>query len=61
MSPAPQDEAKANPPVDTSNDKPAEGRPSAKKSTSGGKTAKAGSTKNAAPAKGAAKKSPKAK
>jgi large subunit ribosomal protein L21 len=67
MSPAPQDEAKANPPVDTgtTNDKPvpskAEGPASARKSTSGGKTAKAASTENAAPAKGAAKKSPKAK
>ena len=67
LSPAPQDEAKANPPVDTgtTNDKPvpskAEGSVSAKKSAGGGKTAKAASTENAAPAKGAAKKSPKAK
>jgi large subunit ribosomal protein L21 len=67
MSPAPQDEAKANPPVDTgtTNDKPvpskADGPASARKSTGGGKTAKAASTENAAPAKGAAKKSPKAK
>jgi large subunit ribosomal protein L21 len=67
MSPAPQDPAKANPPVDTgtTNDKPvpskAEGPASARKSTGGGKTAKAASTENAAPAKGAAKKSPKAK
>ena len=59
VSPAPQDEAKANPPADTgtTDAKPA----SAKKSTGGGKTAKAASTENAAPAKGAAKKSTKAK
>jgi large subunit ribosomal protein L21 len=63
-SPAPEDEAKANPPADTgtANAKPAA---SGKKSASGGKAAKAGpetgSTENAAPAKGAAKKSPKAK
>ncbi|MEO8455002.1 MAG: 50S ribosomal protein L21 [Sphingomicrobium sp.] len=58
-SPAPQDEAKANPPVDTgtTNNKPASGQ----KSTGGGKKAKPTSTKNAAAAKGAAKKSPKAK
>ena len=60
--PAPQDEAKANPPQtgdveQASVEKPAGG----KKSTSGGKTAKAASTKNAAPAKGGAKKTPKAK
>ncbi|HZC37243.1 MAG TPA: 50S ribosomal protein L21 [Sphingomicrobium sp.] len=71
MSPAPQDEAQANPPTDTgtSNDKPvrnkAEGPASGKKSASGGKAAKAApetaSTENAAPAKGAAKKSPKKK
>ena len=59
--PAPNNEALANPPVDTgtTNAKPAT---SGKKSTGGGKTAKAASTGNAAPAKAAAKKSaPKAK
>jgi large subunit ribosomal protein L21 len=59
MSPAPQDPAKANPPVDTGTTNAK--APSARKSTGGGKTAKAASTENAAPAKGAAKKSPKAK
>ena len=59
VSPAPQDEAKANPPADTGT---TDAKPvSAKKSAGGGKTAKAASTENAAPAKGAAKKSPKAK
>jgi large subunit ribosomal protein L21 len=56
--PAPQDEAKANPPAQSADAAP---KASGKKSTGGGKTAKAASTKNAAPAKGAAKKSPKAK
>jgi large subunit ribosomal protein L21 len=56
--PAPQDEAKANPPAE-SPDAPT--KTGGKKSTSGGKTAKAASTENAAPAKGAAKKAPKGK
>src|SRR5437868_7552163 len=57
-SPAPAEEAKANPPAESA-DAPA--KPSAKKSAAGGKTAKPASTENAAPAKGAPKKSPKAK
>jgi large subunit ribosomal protein L21 len=56
--PAPQDEAKANPPAQSGDAAP---KASGKKVTGGGKTAKVASTKNAAPAKGAAKKSPKAK
>jgi large subunit ribosomal protein L21 len=66
-SPAPQDEAQANPPAESvdapAKDAPAkaEKAPGGKKSTSGAKTAKPTSTKNAAPAKGAAKKTPKAK
>ncbi|HKX92812.1 MAG TPA: 50S ribosomal protein L21 [Sphingomicrobium sp.] len=66
--PAPQNQAQANPPAESS-DAPAK-PPAGKKSASGGKPAKsapakaegAASTRNAAPAKGAAKKSaPKAK
>jgi large subunit ribosomal protein L21 len=56
-SPAPNNEAAANPPAENV-DAPAKG---GKKSTGGGKAAKAASTENAAPAKGAAKKAPKAK
>src|SRR4051794_12868569 len=66
--PAPQNEAKANPPVkgdveqapakSTADKKTTAG---GKKATAGGKPAKAASTQNAAPAKGAAKKTPKAK
>jgi large subunit ribosomal protein L21 len=60
-SPAPQEEAKANPPVkDDIEQAPAKAAGS-KKTTTGGKSAKAASTENAAPAKGAAKKSSKAK
>ena len=57
-SPAPADEAAANP-APESVDAPT--KVSGKKGTGGGKTAKAGSTENAAPAKAGAKKSPKAK
>ena len=60
-SPAPQDEAKANPPVKGDVEQAPEKKASGKKSAAGGKTAKAGSTENAAPAKGAGKKSSKAK
>ena len=56
--PAPQDEAKANPPAESAD---APTKTGGKKSAAGGKTAKATSTENAAPAKGAAKKSSKAK
>ncbi len=58
--PAPDNEAAANPPVDTgtTKTKPAA---SGKKGTAGGKSAKAASTENAAPAKGGAKKAPAAK
>ena len=56
--PAPQEEAKANPPAESAD---APTKAGGKKSASGGKTAKAASTENAAPAKGAAKKSSKAK
>ena len=76
-SPAPQDEAQANPPAE-SVDAPAKAAPSkaapskaapskaakaasGKKTTGDAKTPKASSTKNAVPAKGAAKKTPKAK
>jgi large subunit ribosomal protein L21 len=55
--PAPDSEAQANPPAQ-STDAPAK---AAKSATKGKPTAKTPSTKNAAPAKGAAKKSPKAK
>jgi large subunit ribosomal protein L21 len=55
-SPAPANEAEANPPAQ-SVDAPPKG--SGKKSTGSGKTANATSTENAAPAKGGAKKSPK--
>jgi len=56
--PAPQEEAKANPPAE-SVDAPT--KTGGKKSAAGGKKAKAASTENAAPAKGAAKKAPKGK
>jgi large subunit ribosomal protein L21 len=56
-SPAPDDEAQANPPTAKAKPKAA-AKPAAKPA---GKPAKAPSTKNAAPAKGAAKKTPKAK
>ena len=59
--PAPQEEAKANPPVKGDLEAAPEKAAKGKKATSGGKPAKAASTENAAPAKGAAKKSPKAK
>jgi len=59
--PAPQEEAKANPPVKGDVEQAPEKAAKGKKATAGGKSAKAASTKNAAPAKGAAKKSPKAK
>ena len=60
--PAPQEEAKANPPVKGDLEAaPEKAAAKGKKATSGGKPAKASSTENAAPAKGAAKKSPKAK
>jgi large subunit ribosomal protein L21 len=55
-SPAPADEAKANPPAQSVDAPP---KASGKKSTGGGKAAKASSTQNAAPAKGGAKKTPK--
>jgi len=55
-SPAPADEAKANPPAQSVDAPP---KASAKKSTGGGKAAKASSTQNAAPAKGGARKTPK--
>jgi large subunit ribosomal protein L21 len=56
--PAPQEEAKANPPAESAD---ATAKAGGKKSSGGGKAAKAASTENAAPAKGAAKKSSKAK
>ncbi|HEX8842783.1 MAG TPA: 50S ribosomal protein L21 [Sphingomicrobium sp.] len=56
--PAPQEEAKANPPAESAD---APTKTGGKKSAAGGKAAKAASTENAAPAKGAAKKSSKAK
>ena len=55
-SPAPADEAKANPPAQSVDAAP---DASGKKSTGGGKSAKASSTENAAPAKDGAKKTPK--
>ncbi len=57
-SPAPNDQAAANPPAESA-DAPA--KASGKKAAGGGKAAKLASTENAAPAKGAAKKAPKAK
>ncbi|HEX6073439.1 MAG TPA: 50S ribosomal protein L21 [Sphingomicrobium sp.] len=59
--PAPQEEAKANPPVKGDVETAPEKATGGKKATAGGKSAKPASTKNAAPAKGAAKKSPKVK
>ena len=59
--PAPQEEAKANPPVKGDVEQAPEKAAKGKKATASGKSAKPASTKNAAPAKGAAKKSPKAK
>ena len=60
-SPAPQEEAKANPPVKGDIEQAPAKAAGSKKTTTGGKSAKAASTENAAPAKGAAKKSSKAK
>jgi len=60
-SPAPQEEAKANPPVKGDVEQAPEKAAGGKKATTGGKKAKPASTENAAPAKGAAKKSPKKK
>ena len=60
-SPAPDDQAKANPPRNGDVEVTPADAASAKKSASGGKPAKPASTENAAPAKGAAKKSPKVK
>src|SRR5688500_2423037 len=60
--PAPEDEAKANPPQTGDVEQaPAKKPAGAKKSASGGKATKAASTENAAPAKGGAKKAPKGK
>jgi large subunit ribosomal protein L21 len=59
--PAPNNEAKANPPVKGDVEQAPKKAAKAKKVTAAGKSAKAASTENAAPAKGAAKKSPKAK
>ena len=55
-SPAPADEAKANPPAQSVDAPP---KASGKKSAAAAKTPKAASTENAAPAKGSAKKTPK--
>jgi large subunit ribosomal protein L21 len=55
-SPAPANEAEANPPAQSVDAPP---KASGKKSTGDGKKAKAASTQNAAPAKGGAKKTPK--
>src|SRR5690242_4712297 len=55
-SPAPNNEAEANPPAQSVDAPP---KLSGKKSTGGAKTTKAASTENAAPAKGGAKKAPK--
>jgi large subunit ribosomal protein L21 len=55
-SPAPNNEAEANPPAQSVDAPP---KVSGKKSTGGAKTKKASSTENAAPAKGGAKKAPK--
>ena len=59
--PAPNNEAKANPPVKGDVEQAPQKAAGGKKATAGAKSAKASSTENAAPAKGAAKKSPKKK
>jgi large subunit ribosomal protein L21 len=58
--PAPDDQAQANPPVETGV-APAKKPAAPKKAAAPAKAPKAASTKNAAPAKGGAKKNPKAK